>query len=324
MEAETFYLFYVGANPESKDLMNSSSGGNFTKNKASEAREIMGRLIDAKKAYDNPCTIMRRSSTNVVKEKEGEGVGDRIDRLEKALLSAIEKKNSPASREKEKSLGEFQAQVNAVGNWNQNNQNTSWNQWKIKEAPWRDNPYFRWADGNQQLQLQYPGPAETQQNWPNRNQEGPQHNNSNWSRKNQEGPNNWSYRNQGDQSNWSNRNQSNQGNSYVPPHQRNATGNNKNFQHNHQGNQGSGNQFSNNQGGRGNYFPNQGSGPNHNQGSSSNQPNYRPQRNLDDMVHDLVSSQQHMQNNMHANNDVVHKIQDAQQEQKSAMDMLAK
>ena len=31
-----------------------------------------------------------------------------------------------------------------------------------------------------------------------------------------------------------------------------------------------------------------------------------------------------MQNNMQANNDVVHKIQDAQQEQKSAMDMLAK
>ena len=42
------------------------------------------------------------------------------------------------------------------------------------------------------------------------------------------------------------------------------------------------------------------------------------------MVHDLVSSQQHMQNNMQANNDVVHKILDAQQEQKSAMDMLAK
>ena len=42
------------------------------------------------------------------------------------------------------------------------------------------------------------------------------------------------------------------------------------------------------------------------------------------MVHDLVNSQQHMQNNMQANNDVVHKIQDAQQEHKSAMDMLAK
>ena len=42
------------------------------------------------------------------------------------------------------------------------------------------------------------------------------------------------------------------------------------------------------------------------------------------MVHDLVSSQQHMQNNMQSNNDVVHKHQDAQQEQKAVMDMLAK
>ena len=176
MEAETFYLFYEGANPESKDLMNSSSGRNFTKNKASEAREILGRLIDAKKTYDHP-RIIRRGSANAIKEQEGEGVGDKIDRLEKALLSAIEKKSSPTSQEKEKPPGpeenqlqlyygpppdgEFQAQVNAVENWNQTNQNTSWNQWKIKEAPWRDNPCFRWADGNQQLQLQYPGPAET-------------------------------------------------------------------------------------------------------------------------------------------------------------------
>ena len=131
---------------------------------------------------------MRRSLANAVKEQEGEGVGDRIDRLEKALLSAIEKKNSPVSQEKEKlpgreenqlqlyygpsTDGEFQAQVNAVGNWNQNNQNTSWDEWKIKEAPWRDNLCFRWADGNQQLQLQYPGPTKNQQNWINRKQEG--------------------------------------------------------------------------------------------------------------------------------------------------------
>ena len=157
---------------------------------------------------------MRRGSADAIKEQEVEGVGDRIDRLEKALLSAIEKKNSPTSQEKEKppgpeenqlqlyngppSDGEFQAQANVVGNWNQSNQNTSWNQWKIKEAPWRDNPCFRWGEGNQQLQLQlqYPGPAENQQNWSNRGQDGPQHN-SNWSGKNQEGPNNWSYRNQG-------------------------------------------------------------------------------------------------------------------------------
>ena len=336
-EAETFYLFYEGANPESKDLMNSSSGGNFTKNKASEAREILGRLIDAKKAYDCPRAIMRRSSANTVKEREGEEVRDRIDRLEKALLNAIEKKNTPGSTDKEKNPGQeehqlqfynnpsldgdFQAQVNAMGNWNQSNQNTNWNQWKIKEAPWRDNPCFRWAEGNQQPQSQHPGPAENQQTWPSRNQEGPQHN-SNWAGKQQEGLNNWNFRNQGDQHNWNNRNQSNQGNSYVPPHQRNNSGNNQNFQQSHPG---PATQYNNNQGGQGNFRQNQVVGTNQNQGfNPSSIQGFRPQRNLDDMVHDLVNFQQHMQNNMQANNDVVHKIQDAQQEQKSAMDMLAK
>ncbi|XP_042009049.1 uncharacterized protein LOC121757591 [Salvia splendens] len=42
------------------------------------------------------------------------------------------------------------------------------------------------------------------------------------------------------------------------------------------------------------------------------------------MVNDLVSSQEHMQNNMQSNNDVVHKLQDAQVEHNAAMDMLAK
>ncbi|XP_042032331.1 uncharacterized protein LOC121779048 [Salvia splendens] len=42
------------------------------------------------------------------------------------------------------------------------------------------------------------------------------------------------------------------------------------------------------------------------------------------MVNNLVSSQQHMQNNMQSNNDVVHKLQDAQVEQQAAMDMLEK
>ncbi|XP_041995692.1 uncharacterized protein LOC121745806 [Salvia splendens] len=54
------------------------------------------------------------------------------------------------------------------------------------------------------------------------------------------------------------------------------------------------------------------------------QPNSRQSKSLDEMVNDLVSSQQHMQNNMQSNNDVVHKLQDAQVGHKAAMDMLAK
>ena len=47
----------------------------------------------------------RRESANAVQEQGEERVEARIDRLEKALLSAIKKKNSPASQEKEKLLG---------------------------------------------------------------------------------------------------------------------------------------------------------------------------------------------------------------------------
>lgn len=68
MDAEIFNIFYEGENQESKDLMNSSSGGNFTKKKISEARDILGRLIDAKKSYDQPRSILRRGSSNAVME----------------------------------------------------------------------------------------------------------------------------------------------------------------------------------------------------------------------------------------------------------------
>ena len=91
--------------------MNSSSGGNFTKNKASEARETLGRLIEAKKAYDNPRSILRRGSANAVMDQEDKKVEDRIDKLEKALLNAIEKYNPHAPVEIEKPPGQEERQL---------------------------------------------------------------------------------------------------------------------------------------------------------------------------------------------------------------------
>ncbi|KAL1559370.1 hypothetical protein AAHA92_09719 [Salvia divinorum] len=121
----------------------------------------------------------------------------------------------------------------------------------------------------------------------------------------------------GNQANWSSRNpQNNQANSYVPPHQRGYLGRNANQQ---QGGQ----SYNNYQGNPGNFHHNQ--GPRYNQqGSGSSQPYPRQSRNTDDLVGDLLNSQQHIQSNTQANNDVVHKLQDAHQEQKAAMDMLAK
>ncbi|XP_047949242.1 uncharacterized protein LOC125195085 [Salvia hispanica] len=261
MEAETYYLFYEGAKPESKDLMNTASGGNFTKRKVDEAREILGRLIDAKKAYDSPRTILRSGSADVVTVQSEERMDAQVDarmdvrmeQLEKTILAALGKNDSPGPTEKDKQ---------ALG-------------------PEDGYNYCRSPGG-----MDCPAHRETKGTNPTGLEE--------IKRDRTTGI------------------KEDKGSSYVPPHQRN-----NNYQ-------GPGNQYNNNQGGQGNFRPHQGGGPNHGQGPSGSQPNSRTQRNLDDMVHDLVSSQQHMQNNLLANNDVVHKLQDAQQEHKAAMDLMSK
>ncbi|XP_042019170.1 AAC-rich mRNA clone AAC11 protein-like [Salvia splendens] len=212
-------------------------------------------------------------------EQGEERVEARIDRLEKALLSAIEMSNPPASQEKEKTSGpgeappqqyygpqegDYQAQVNSIGSWNLDG---SWNQGKQRETPWRTHPNFKWYDND-------PTQPPPQQN--TRDYSHPPERQFNWSGRNQEGQNNWGNQNQGDQSNRGNRNQNNQGNSCVPPHQRSNQGNYQNSQPNYQGNQGPGNQYNNNPGGQGNFRPNQGSGSNHSQGSGNSQLNSKP------------------------------------------------
>ncbi|KAL1555014.1 hypothetical protein AAHA92_15503 [Salvia divinorum] len=242
-----------------------------------------------------------------------------MDLLEKAVLNALEKNKQPASAEKcQAPLGQEEicphpyygqppemedfAQVNAAGSWNANG---SWNPEKQRDAPWRDHPNFRWTDANPNQPAQ-PSPGGNP-NWPG-----------------------------GHQPNWSGRNPAN---SYVPPHQRGFPGGNAN----HQGVQGSQWQnmnYNQNQGLGGNSHHHQGSSPynsfqgnsHYNQGPGFNQQGagsshpYPKQQNrpTDDLVDDLLNSQQHLQSNMQANNDVVHKLQDAQLEQKAAMDMMSK
>ncbi|KAL1531292.1 hypothetical protein AAHA92_33985 [Salvia divinorum] len=249
----------------------------------------------------------------------------RIDKLEKAILSALEKTKQPTPAERNQVQVqadqesaypyygpppemEYPTQVNAAGSWNAND---SWNPGKQRDALWRDHPNFRNPEGPQQ--------------WNNRSQGG----NPNWSG--------------GNHPNWSNRNQQeNPANSYVPLHQRGFPGGNANHPQGNQGGQGPNAHYNHNQGSGGNFHPHQGPGYNsyhqhqgnfpHNQSSGFNQqgsgpyPPYPRQQNrpTDDLVGDLLNSQQHLQSNMQANNDVVHKLQDAHQEQKAAMDVLAK
>ncbi|KAL1548651.1 hypothetical protein AAHA92_16858 [Salvia divinorum] len=94
-EAEIYNNFYEGMTPESKDLGNSSSGGDFSRLQVSEAKRIVSQLIDAKKAYDNLRTNMLcRRSVNAATEQSDDKMVARIDKLEKAILSALERRPS--------------------------------------------------------------------------------------------------------------------------------------------------------------------------------------------------------------------------------------
>ncbi|KAL1553497.1 hypothetical protein AAHA92_14164 [Salvia divinorum] len=334
-EAEIYNNFYEGMTPECKDLVNSASGGDFSRLRVSEAKRILSRLIDAKKAYDSPrTTLLRRGTVNAASEQPEDRMEARMVKLEKAIISALEKTKQATPTEKcqaplgpEESYphfnplveGEYPAQVYAVGSWNTNG---SWNPGKQRDAPWRDHPNFRWSDAD----LNQPAPQT--QNFPNRG-EGP----SSWASRNSEGthqlgnrgPNgnaNWS---SGNQPNWPNRyQQRNPADSYTPPHQRGfqggagqppqwsapqgrynqAAGSSGNFH------QGQGNNHYQNQ--QGNSHFNQGHGYNQS-ASGSGQPFQRPQqRHVDNYSGGIL------------NNDVVNKLQDTQNEQKAALDMFTR
>ncbi|KAL1563944.1 hypothetical protein AAHA92_06361 [Salvia divinorum] len=274
-EAEIYNNFYEGLAPESKDLVNSSSGGDFSRLRLSEARKVMGRLIDAKKAYDNPrAQVLRRAPVHAATDQADDKMEARMDRFEKAILNALEKNKQPAPAEKcqaplgqEEAYGQYgQAsemmdyqQVNAVGNWNPGghwNQNGGWVP-RQRDAPWREHPNFRWAEPNS---VPSPQPSNAQAQ-----EERPQ-----WPSRNSEGPNSWN-RGKGNQANWSSRNAQNK---YVPPHQRGqqgGQGQGPSGQYNHY-NQGPGGNFHHPQGG-GNYNNQQGpsGNPQYTQGPIFNQ-----------------------------------------------------
>ncbi|KAL1567129.1 hypothetical protein AAHA92_02645 [Salvia divinorum] len=110
--------------------------------------------------------------------------------------------------------------------------------------------------------------------------------------------------------------------SYVPPHQKGFLGGGANQQA--QGGQGSNGLYNQGYGTNENFHPQQGQGYNqHASGSGQPYPKQQ-QKPVDDLVGDLLNTQQHLHSNMQANNDVVHKLQDAQKVQRAAMDMLAR
>ncbi|KAL1563839.1 hypothetical protein AAHA92_06262 [Salvia divinorum] len=172
-ETEIYNNIYEGMTPECMDLVNLASGGDFSRLRVSEAKRILSRLIDAKKAYDSPRkTILHRRTVNAASEQTEDKMEERMDKLEKVILSVLEQTKQPAPTEKcQAPLGqeeafpyygspvemEYPAQVYAAGSWNANG---SWNPGKQRDAPWRDHSNFRWSDADQN-QNQQGNPADS-------------------------------------------------------------------------------------------------------------------------------------------------------------------
>ncbi|XP_047978517.1 GATA zinc finger domain-containing protein 14-like [Salvia hispanica] len=288
-EIEVHHTFYEGMNKETKDLANSSSGGDFTQLRVSEAKKVLRKLLNAKKTYDNA-----RDGYN--RERVAKHSTTFSDWRQEAPELPYDQPDNSLDVE----------QANAAGYYNSNG---NWIPGKQRDAPWTDHQNFRWGDGNQnQNQNQAP------------NQPNP-HPNQNPNR----GPTNPDY-----QSNWRNnqtQNQNQNQNQFNPGPQHNTHHQNQSqYQHNHdqynppaQYNQYPQNQNQQNFSGYQSNPP-----PQYNQHQSSNQfhhPN-KSRRSMEDMMGEMLASQQSIKNDLQSSNETMQGMQSAQKEHRANMDMM--
>ncbi|XP_047953858.1 GATA zinc finger domain-containing protein 14-like [Salvia hispanica] len=287
-EIEVHHTFYEGMNKETKDLVNSSSGGDFTQLRVSEAKKVLRKLLNAKKTYDNARDGYSRERNTPPPSPTGG---------QEAPTLPYDQPDNSLDVE----------QANAAGYYNSNG---NWIPGKQRDAPWRDHQNFRWGDGNQNQNQNPPNQPNPQPNqYPNRGPTNPDYQ-SNWVGRNQH-PQNQNSQNQ------------NPNPTYMPPHQRNNQPQNHNqnqnqfnpgpqhnthhqnqsqYQHNHdqynplaQYNQYPPNQNQQNFSGYQSNPP-----PQYNQHQSSNQfhhPN-RSRRSMEDMMGEMLASQQSIKNDL--------------------------
>ncbi|XP_042065423.1 sporozoite surface protein 2-like [Salvia splendens] len=138
----------------------------------------MERLLYVKRAYDNPRTLpSRRGMANAAAVGNNDQLESRIDKLEKALLSAIEKSKPQVPPVNATTVtAQEDHYPNTTGLWNSNR---NWNSEKQEDTPWREHLDFRWGERNSNQpnppQNAYDGPPaqDSQPNWSGRNQHNP-------------------------------------------------------------------------------------------------------------------------------------------------------
>ncbi|XP_057775227.1 uncharacterized protein LOC130994209 [Salvia miltiorrhiza] len=183
-EGDLLQYFYQGMTVDTKNLVNSSSGGGFSKNTVSEAKRLIQHLVDATREYDEPRIQMLKKAAQASSSNLDDKFEERLGRIER-MLSTVVEKVATAGQPTEKPCGacgnpghtslqctgdeeEYQAHANSSHNFYScdaplhplpkrdpytNNHN----------APWRNHPNFRWRDPEQRQQQQPPAMQPPQQ-----------------------------------------------------------------------------------------------------------------------------------------------------------------
>lgn len=179
-EGDLLQYFYQGMTVDTKNFVNSSSGGDFSRRRVSEAKNIIQSLVDATREYEEPRVTSYKKVAQASSSKFEEKFEERMGRMEQLLSNVVDK---VAIVEKAAIVGQPANPCGVCGNFGHTSlqcgrddeglyaqANASHNFYSCNDPPakrdpysntynpgWRDHPNFRWRDSAQkQPQQQQP------------------------------------------------------------------------------------------------------------------------------------------------------------------------
>ncbi|KAG6394798.1 hypothetical protein SASPL_145388 [Salvia splendens] len=94
-EKEIYSVFNSGLTVDSKNDLNLAAQRDFSKTTFSQAKNILERLIEAKRSYETYRRQYRRGAVHVAEAHNDEKLEARFEQMEKKLLEAVEKARPP-------------------------------------------------------------------------------------------------------------------------------------------------------------------------------------------------------------------------------------
>ncbi|XP_042029764.1 uncharacterized protein LOC121776640 [Salvia splendens] len=94
-EREIYSIFYSGLTVDSKNDLNLAAQGDFSKTLFIQSKNILERLIEAKRSYETSRGQYRRGVVHAAEARSDEKLEARFEQIEKKLLEAVEKSRAP-------------------------------------------------------------------------------------------------------------------------------------------------------------------------------------------------------------------------------------